>query len=137
VSTACGSAVNLGGINPGRSATYTATLVPGTTSTWVTVTFNDNTNLAYHPHVTLTTNPNSEYVFDIYNTCNGSNPACGTEGGTAVGVTDWETFYTAGDPSHPATFQSIQVGTGGQVWIQVRKVSGPVDCNAFTLTISD
>jgi hypothetical protein len=110
--------------------------VPGTTSTWVTVTFTGNTSLNYHPQVALTGNPNSEYVFDIYNTCSGGNPACGTEGGTAVGDTVWETSYTGGDPS--SAFLPIPpVGTGGQVWIQVRKVSGPVDCNAFTLTVSN
>ena len=131
----------------GTSASANGNLVSGSES-WYSVTYASNTATNYHPKVTLTST-STEFSFSVYNACGGANPACGTEGGTAIGIpasptgSVWEdTYYsTAGafssqnqiDPG----YTPIVVGTANQIWIRVYRASGGVTCNSFTLTVSN
>jgi hypothetical protein len=122
-------------------------LIPtATTDTWYRVTFSImNRVAAYHPHVVFMTNPGGEYVFDVETNCTGGNETCtekfdaGAEAGAfrhSVGLTEWEEFYNAGVDTVDASFLAIpSVGT---VLIHVYRASGaPVDCNNYTLTVSN
>ena len=65
--------------------------------------------------------------------------SCGFEGGNSVGDTDWEVFYTGGDPANPSAFNPIPpVGSGGTILIHVyRRAGRPVSCNSYTLALSN
>ena len=49
-----------------------------------TVTFNNESNTAFHGHVVFSANPNNEFVFDLATDCKGTLRACG-EGGLCQG----------------------------------------------------
>lgn len=105
-------------------------------SAWYMATFTGNDNLAFHPLVTLVTSDKG-VTFNVYTSCMSGGtkpPACGTERVDAVGVSTWETRYTAGDPTEPL-FQPIAVST---VYIEVvAPKTAPKTCNSFTLAVSN
>ncbi|MCU1277078.1 MAG: uncharacterized protein JWM53_624 [bacterium] len=138
-SAACAAPSNLGALGVGQTMTTSGNLVPTGTEGWYQVTMTNNTSTSYHPHVTLTNNPGTEFVIDIRIDCNGNVIGCGTEGGGSNGVTDWETLYTGGDPSQPGEFQPIPaVGNGGTILIHVyRQGAAATTCNSYTLTIGN
>lgn len=106
---------------------------------WIQVTFNNEANLAFHGHITLSTNPNNEFVFDIASDCKGTLRTCGTEGGTCKANTEWEEQYTtvapAPDPAG-ATWKPISVGV---TYIRVYRASASAapTCDQWALTISE
>ncbi|WP_156338033.1 hypothetical protein [Chondromyces crocatus] len=133
VSSSCNLPASLGTIALGGQTATTANLVPTGKENWYTVTFTGNTNTTYHPHVRFTANPGNAFRFDIRSNCAGGALPCGVEGGQSNGLTEWEVFRTAG------TYQPVPaVGTNGTVLIRVYRVAGaPVNCNNFTLAISN
>jgi len=130
VPSSLGAAVGIG-----QSQAYTGNLVPAGREAWFIVTFTGNGNTSYHPHVRFTTNPGSAFQFDIRSDCGGSALACGTEGGTSNGLTDWETSKPAANGYNNVI---PPVGNNGTILIRVfRKAGAPVTCASFTLTISN
>ena len=134
-SSACNLPTSLGSLVVGQTITHTANLVPAGKETWYVVTFTGNTNAAYHPRISFSSNPGNAFQFDIRSNCAGATLACGTEGGNSNARTDWETFK----PGPNGYTQPIPaVGNGGTVLIHVTRQAGsPVTCNSFTLTISN
>ncbi len=120
----------------GGSTTATGNIVPGGDVDWWQITLSGNGSLAYHPKVTLSTNPNGAFAFDVSaGACGGALP-CASEGGAATAKTTWETFYTAGDPN--SAFVPIPaVGAGGTILIKVYRVAGGITCDNYVLTISN
>jgi hypothetical protein len=135
-SFACVAPTALGTLQVGQTTTYTGNLVPAGQEAYLSVTFAGNTSTSYHPHVALTAG-SGEFAFDILVTCQGQAIGCGIEGGSSTGRTDWETYYSGGDPA--STFIPIPaVGNGGSVIIHVyRRTGKPVTCNNYTLTVSN
>jgi len=147
-SSNCSAPTALNGGAPiavGNGTTYTGNLVPnGNSVAYLEVSFGGNTNTAYHPLITMTAGA-AEFEFDVESTC-GTTLTCGAgdgTGGASTGLASWEVVYTAGDPtSYPVTgshFIAIPpVGNNGTVIIYVyRKNQSLVDCNSYTLTISN
>ena len=137
-SSACLAPTAIQPLQVGQTRTFTGNLVPAGQEAWLTVTFNGNTNYGYHPHIQMTAGA-TEFVFDVLVNCSGGAISCGFEGGNSVGKTDWETFYSAGDPNDPPHFIPIPpVGNAGAVLIHVyRRAGKPVSCAGYTLTISN
>jgi hypothetical protein len=123
---------------PGTSQNVSGNLVPTGTSSWIQVTFTGNTATTFHPHVAFMTNPGAEYVFDIETNCTGTGlGGCpDITGGATLALTNWEKYYQAGVDFVDAHFAAIPaVGT---IYIHVYRASGaPVDCNSYTLTVSN
>lgn len=136
VSNQCSAPISLGAaIGIGQSASTSANLVPAGQEAWYIATFTGNTNPAYHPHVVLTTNPGSAFLFDIRTSCAGAAISCGVEGGASNAVTDGETFKPA---SNGYTNVIPLVGNNGTILIHVfRKAGAPLTCDQFTLKVSN
>jgi hypothetical protein len=121
--------------------------VPAGADTWLAITFAGNTSTTYAPHITLSTNPGNEYLFDVLTSCttDAAPPtlACGIEATTSTGVSAWSVSFTGVDPNAPADSPTNYgpippVGSGGTVIIHVyRAASAPVDCNSYVLTIGN
>jgi hypothetical protein len=137
-SASCPAPTALGALQIGQSTTYTGNLVPLGNEAYLSVTFNGNMNYTYHPRITLSAGA-SEFAFDVIANCQGTLIACGVEGGGSSSSTDWEEYYSAGDPNNVAQFQPIgPVGSNGTVIIHVyRRAGKPVSCNTYTLTITN
>jgi hypothetical protein len=136
-SATCTSPSSLGTLAVGTSTTYTGNLVPTGQQAYLTVTFTGNTNLNYHPQVTLTAGA-GEFAFDIFSNCSGTTLACGTEGGVSIGRSAWEVYYTAGGSGSPFFVPIPPVGNNGTVIIHVYRLAGkPVTCNNYTLQVSN
>jgi hypothetical protein len=139
------SIVTLSGL--GATQNVSGNLVPSATAdTWYQVTFSSSFKApAYHPHVVFMTNPGGEYLFDIETNCAGGNETCaekidaGPDAGSfrhSTGLTEWEEFYQTGVDFVDAAF--VPVASVGTVYIHVYRASGaPVDCNNYTLTVSN
>ena len=129
----CNTATGVGPIGIGGSTTETGQLPGMGEEDWLQVTFNgDNRNQAYHPHIYFTSNPNNEFAFDLDGSCGGGPLGCG-EGGSCTGKTDWEVYYTGGDPNSGGY---APLGAVGTVFVRVFRVSGGQTCDQWTLTIS-
>lgn len=116
-----------------NAASYTGVLVPQGADTWFQVTFTGNTATStFHPYITLSVNPNSEYAFDVESDCTGSTITC-------AGSTTWETSYSGSTASTTGqTFAPIVVGNSGTVLVHVYRAMGAaVDCSPYTLSISN
>jgi len=138
-SNSCNMPTALGTVNLGQSVNYTGNLVPAGQEAWLAVTFTGNTNTTYHPRIRFTTNPNNEFQFDVLTNCSGGAMACGTEGGTSVAITEWETSFTNA-PSSGTGYTNVipPVGVNGTILIRVfRKIGAGLSCNNYTLTISN
>jgi hypothetical protein len=127
----------------GTSAVATGNLIPTGTSDWYQATFSGNTSASYHPLVTLSTNTNSEYMFDVLSACPTSSGtssvslACGVEtGNSSTGVTTWEVMYASGVYFSSPYF--IPITPVGTILIHVYRAPGAaVDCTPYTLTVSN
>ena len=139
----CGG-TNLGTLGLGNVATGQGHL-PGSEADWFTVSFSTDTDISFHPSVTLTAA--AGIVFDIYTSCSGGGSSpdiCKNEGGNSVGLTSWDVTYTCQTQSPSCTtvnnnnFQAITfVGT---IFIKVYRSSGtPTTCaeTAFTVNVSN
>jgi hypothetical protein len=116
---------------------FTGNLVPAGQEAYLTITLTGNTNKAYHPSVTMTTGV-GEFLFDILTNCTGGNMGCMMEGGNSIGLTAWETKYTAGNASDTGFIPIPAVGTNGAIIIHVyRKPGLGVTCNNYTLNITN
>jgi hypothetical protein len=137
-SAICATPSSLGALQVGQGTTYTGNLVPAGQEAYLSITFNGNTNPAYHPHITMSPASAGEFAFDVSTNCTGTLIACGVEGGASSGRSDWEEVYTAGDSTSP-NFNAIPpVGIGGAVIIHVYRKSGmAVSCNNYQLTIGN
>jgi hypothetical protein len=137
--TACTSASALSAIAVGGSTSVTGSIDTVGGANWFAVTFTGNTNQSFHPHITLSTNPNNEFIFDVSSDCTGTMELCGTEGGNCTAKTQWETSYSAaaismGDLTSPALIP-IPVTV---VYLRVYRVAGmPLTCDQFTVTLSN
>jgi hypothetical protein len=131
----CSAPSAIGTINVGGSASYTGNLVPAGQEAYLSVVFTGNTSTSYHPHIRMTAGT-ADFIMDVYSSCT-NGIACGTEGGVSTSVTDWETLYTAGDPT--SSFNPIPpVGSGGTVIVHVRRRTGrPVTCGTYTIAFSN
>jgi hypothetical protein len=139
---ACGSSNNLGAIAPGGTKTETGNIPTSGGEIWYTITFQGWPT--YHPKVTLTTNPNTAYEFDIYSSCSTSVLTCGGAGeGTSIQKTSWEEGPTGGDTGGQGINTSAYtptpiVGANGLINIRVYLAPGqPTTCMPYTLTITD
>jgi hypothetical protein len=135
--TACATATTVPPLNIGGMTTATGNLPGMMDENWFQISFSGNTNTAYHPHVTLTTNPNSEFKFDVSSDCNKTALICAVEAnGPSTGLTEWEVKYTAGDGG--PTFKPIPaVGNNGTILVRVFRPTGMPTCDNFVLTISN
>jgi hypothetical protein len=106
---------------------------------WIQVTFNSGANLAFHGHILFTTNPNSEFVFDLASDCKGTLLTCGTEGGSCQAKTEWEEQYAAATPAPSPTGTTWKPIATGLTYIRVYRASATAapTCDQWTLTISE
>jgi hypothetical protein len=139
VGKSCAAATALGSLSLGAAAiTRTGVLPVGNEGDWFQVTFNSESNVAFHGLIQLTTG-GGEYIFDvIQGSCSGGPLNCG-EGGGCTGKTAWEESYAgltwvAGNP--PAEF--IPIPAVGAVWIHVyRANTAMTSCNPYTLSVQE
>ena len=124
-SSTCASPSSLGTLQVGQGTTYTGNLVPAGQEAYLSVTFNGNTNVSYHPHITMTAGA-AEFVFDILTNCAADvDRLRQSRAATPTGRTDWEEVYTGGDPNEPGNFNAIPaVGADGTVIIHVYRRPG-------------
>jgi hypothetical protein len=116
---------------------------------WYAVSFATapTNTLTFHPEITLSANPNTEFVFQVLSgSCTGTALSCAVEGGSATGVTTWETYYglqsPAGDPtsvSPGGTSNFVAIQSVGTVYIHVYRasMSAPATCDQYTLTVTE
>ena len=132
----CAAATDGGALALGQTLPFTGTIPEPAGGDWFTVTFNNETNVAFHASVTLSVNPTNQFVFDVLSgTCTGSSLTCGVETGqTSTGKTTWEEFYAS--PMPPVATPVPAVGT---VYIHVYRanVSAAATCDQYTLTVSE
>jgi hypothetical protein len=132
----CGASTVIGALSLGGAAVTASGLITATgQEDWLTVTFNNNTNLAFHGHIKFTSNPNNEFVFDVAGDCKGTLLSCG-EGGLCQGKTEWEEYYVAsqGDPTGQ-TWAAINIGI---VYIKVYRAAGEgLTCDQWTLSVTE
>jgi hypothetical protein len=138
--TNCATATVVPPLDLGSSMTLSGNLPTEDGENWFQVTFaGAATNKAYHPEITLTMNPENEFVFDVVATCSGPPLSC-ADLPEAGAVTTWEEFYKSADAGTVASeFKPIApVGNAGEVFVRVRR-SDPTrsDCNGYELTVSD
>lgn len=134
----CSGATVQAALALGQTVNATGTLTAPGEEDWIQVTFNNETNLAFHAHVVFTANPNNEFVFDIASDCKGSARACG-DTGVSTGKTEWEVAYQKGPPAPDPTGQTwAPIPAIGTTYIRVyRAGSGPPTCDQWTLAISE
>jgi hypothetical protein len=132
---ACGANTNVGTVDVGQSFNEVGVLPVAGEVNWFEATFPENTLTTYHPKITLSVNPGSQFLFNVYDaTCAATAMSCGTEGGSSTARTTWEVSET--DTLVPISIFPT-VGTGGVVYIEVYRASGAPTCSSYTLTISD
>jgi hypothetical protein len=143
----CATAKDLGAASIGAKQTVTGQIPDPMGGDWYSVTFNNESNIAFHALITFTTNPTNDYVFDVVGgSCGGSALNCATEGGSSIGRTTWEVSYSGpnppGDPtsvtpSGASNFTAI--GAVGKVYIHVYRAntSGPPTCDQYTLQVGE
>jgi hypothetical protein len=137
----CGAATVQAALTVGGAAVSVSGLstAPGEED-WIQVTFNGETNLAFHGHILFATNPNNEFVFDIASDCKGTLRTCGTEGGSCQAKTEWEEQYAAATPAPDPTGTTwAPIPTVGVTYIRVYRPSPTATstCDQWTLTISE
>jgi hypothetical protein len=135
--SSCGG-TNLGTLGIGNTGNGSGKL-PGNSADWFTVTFTGQSNIQFHPSISLT--GDTGVVFDIYTDCSGTtSEICGNENGNCVGKTTWETQYTCQNASPSCTVngqQSFIQSPVGTVYVKVYRASGAPTCNSFALSISN
>jgi hypothetical protein len=135
--SSCAAAMSLGTLSVGQTASATGNLVTTTAEAYVSVSFTDNVNLAYHPTIALTQGA-SEFAFDVISDCSGSFLECADdEAGSSA--TTWEEFYADASDADPDVFVPIMpAGDDGGVIIRIHRQSGKsASCNTYQLTISE
>jgi len=134
----CAAATDVGSIALGSMHTVTNSVPSATGSNWFTMTFAGTGAANYYPHIRLTANPGSQFLFDVVGNCSQAPQACGSETGkNANGVTDWEVSKTGGVVGGTTYTAVPAVGTAGNVKLRVFRAPGAVTCDAYTVTISN
>jgi hypothetical protein len=125
----------------GTSNSTGGNLVPIGSSTWYAVSFTGYNASTFHPKIALTTNPGGEYLFDVETNCSGGDVLCQelTDAGASahsVGLTVWEKSYNSGVDFVDSGF--LPIPSLGTLLVHVyRAGAAPVDCNSYTLTVSN
>jgi hypothetical protein len=132
----CGAPTGLGQLGVGQTVTQTGQAPAAGESDWLQVTFSGEGNKAFHAHITLTTNPNGEYAFDLDSDCTPTPIAC-AEGGGCTSKTDWEVFYGAQATGNPGDPNWQPISPIGTLLIRVYRVAGNPSCDQWTLTVSE
>ena len=135
----CGAATPQAALTLGAAPVTVSGMLTATgEEDWVAVSFNSESNLAFHAHVVFTANPNSAFLFDLASDCKGSFKACG-EGGVCQGKTDWEVAYQTGSPApDPNGSTWAPIPAIGTVYIRVYRATGAaLTCDQWTLAISE
>lgn len=103
---------------------------------WYQIGFPLNPNFEQHgvgaPRILFGQNDNGAFRFDVVGTCGGASLSCQVEGGGSTGLTDWQFFdgCAAGSCSSRAqTWPST-------VFVQVRRITGGLDCSTYRLSVS-
>jgi hypothetical protein len=142
--TTCAMPTMVPALTLGGSTMVSGNLPAMKMENWFQLSFGgSNRDLTYHPHVTLSTNPNSQFVFDITSDCNGSTLTCGTEtmADGSVGLTDWEEMYGPsagiGDAGPGDGASLMPVPSVGNLYVRVYRATGNPTCDNFVLTVSD
>jgi len=144
----CGTAAAATPIAIGQTVNFSGTIPEPTGGDWYAVTFaaTPGNSLTFHPEITLSANPNTEFLLELVSgACGGTALACVVEGGSATGVTTWETYYglqtPAGDPtSYPVTGSHfVPIPSVGTVYIHVYRAntSAPATCDSYTVTVTE
>jgi len=139
----CGAATVQAALTVGAAALSVTGLSTATgEEDWIQVTFNGESNLAFHGHILFTANPNNEFVFDIASDCKGTLRTCGTEGGSCEAKTEWEEQYTNPVPTpapNPAGTTWAPIPAVGVTYIRVYRASATASptCDAWVLAISE
>ena len=132
----CSAATVQAALTLGGSITAMGTLTAMGEEDWISVTFNNEANLAFHGHIVFSANPGTQFVFDVASSC-GVLRACG-EGGTCEGKTEWEEMY--GTPTgDPTGLTWAPIPAVGLTYIRVYR-SNPAaapTCDQWELTISE
>ncbi|HEY8040574.1 MAG TPA: hypothetical protein VIF15_12300 [Polyangiaceae bacterium] len=128
----CGAPTGLGVLALGQTVNQQGVAPAAGESDWLQVTFASESNKAFHAHITFTSNPGSQFAFDLSSSC-GTPLGC-TEGGSCTGKTDWEVYYAAGDPTG-STWAPI--GAIGTIYIRVYRVTGSPTCDQWALSVSE
>lgn len=131
----CAAAGNVATLGVPGSGSASGTLPVAGEEAWFQVALTSK-NCSAHPVLTLSTNPNNEFLFDVYTNCSGTAVACSGEGGSCTGKTTWETQYTNTNPACNAASPAFQ-GIPAVVWVRVYRATGAPTCDAWTLTMTD
>ncbi|HEX8795548.1 MAG TPA: hypothetical protein VF765_31580 [Polyangiaceae bacterium] len=132
---ACGSPTGVGQLALGQTVSKTGQLPGMGESDWIQVTFSNEGAKAFHALITLATNPNNEFAFDVDSDCSGTHLTC--MDGSCSQKTTWEVFYgsqATGNPGDPMWQPISAIGT---IYVHVYRVSGAPSCDQYTLNISE
>jgi hypothetical protein len=129
----CSAATVQGPLALGQTVTVSGLITATGQEDWVEVDFTSSNDKAFHAHIQLTTNPSSQFVFEIASDCLGADLTC-PEGGACKGKTDWEIAYTGGDPLGSSW---APVPTVGKTFVRVYRAGTTLTCDSWTLTISE
>jgi len=139
VGKSCAAATALGTLSLGAAPVTTPGKLPNPTDgDWFQVTFNSESNTAFHGLIQLTTG-GGEYVFDvIQGSCSGGPMSCG-EGGSCTGKTAWEESYSGPNPpADPTNPGFVPIPAVGAVWIHVYRANTATEtCNPYTLSVQE
>jgi hypothetical protein len=130
----CSAVTSEGSVDLGQTINITGLLPIAGEQNWFEVTFPDYTAPTFHAKITLSTNPGSQFLFNVYDpSCADTALPCG-DGGNSTARTTWEMSET--DTNSPIdTFPTV--GSGGVVYVEVYRASGAPTCSSYVLTISD
>lgn len=131
----CTAPTDLGAIALGGTVTRTTNIAGPGQEAWYKVSFASNADPAFHPHIRLATNPNSEFRFDVRSDCT-TALSCGTEGGVSAARIEWEVTNGAGGYD-PASSDPQPVPNPGTLYVRVYRASGALNCDSFTLTFTN
>jgi hypothetical protein len=129
----CGAATAQAALALGGTDSAQGLITAAGQEDWLAVTFTSNTSTSFHGHVTFSSNPGNQFVFDIASDCAGTLLSCG-EAGLCQGKTEWEEYYAQGDPTGQ-TWAPINIGT---VYIRVYRATGDAPtCDQWSLSITE
>jgi hypothetical protein len=151
VGHSCATATSGGAtVTPGATVTVQGDIPEPTGGDWYTFTFAapPTNSETYHPLITLTTNPSTEFIFDVLSgACPGTPMTCGVETpATSSGDTTWEQQYSATPAPGPDTTSYPVTGSHfvpipalGTIFVHVYRASttAPATCDQYTLSVSE
>jgi hypothetical protein len=139
-------------VTPGATLNVSGQIPEPTGGDWYTFAFAapPTNSETYHPKITLTANPSTEFVFDVLSgACPGTPMTCGDETpATSTGDTTWEQAYqtaapptgpdlTSKSPSGVSNFQPIPALGTLLVHVYRASTTAPATCDQYTLTVSE